>query len=135
MRRSVDRSTPSRCCATHPLPKAERTLCEYNIRMSRERFAHLTLQSLCLLLGTLLYPTIHLQNANSQQQSPQDERSPALIRYAASEDQSAPGSNPLAVPPGTILPVRLNSTLSSAKCRKGQVITVGSCRMSPCLQE
>jgi len=91
--------------------------------MSRERFAHLTLQSLCLLLGTLLYPTIHLQNANSQQQSPQDERSPALIRYAASEDQSAPGSNPLAVPPGTILPVRLNSTLSSAKCRKGQVIT------------
>ena len=89
----------------------------------REGFAHLTIESLCLLLGTLLCATIHVQHANSQQQSPQDERSPALIRSAASVEQNPPGSNPPAIPTGTILPVRLNSTLSSAKCRKGQVIT------------
>jgi hypothetical protein len=88
--------------------RRRRTLGEYNICMSGRGLAHVMMRSLCLLLGILLCATIHVQHANSQQQSPQD--------------QSTPGSNP-AIPPGTILPVRLNSTLSSAKYRKGQAIT------------
>jgi hypothetical protein len=94
-----------------------RKLVEYNICMSREGLAHVTTQSICLLLGTLLCATFYVQHA-----SPQDDRSPAFVHSAASDDQSTPESNP-AIPPGTILPVRLNSTLSSAKSRKGQVIT------------
>src|SRR5271169_1293546 len=101
---------------------SQNSLGEYNICMSREGFAHVTMQSLCLLLGTLLCATFRVQHANSRQLSPQDERSPAFVHPAASDDQSTPESNP-AIPPGTILPVRLNSTLSSAKCRTGQVIT------------
>ena len=95
--------------------------------MSREGPAHVTMQAVCLLLGTLLCTTFIVQPANSQQ-SPQDDPRPpfvassAIVHSAASDDRSTPESNP-AIPPGTIIPVRLNSTLSSAKCRKGQVIT------------
>lgn len=97
-------------------------LVEYNIRMDREGLAHVSMLSLCLLLGTLFCATFHVEHANSQQQSPQDDRSAAFVHSAAPDDRSTLESNP-AIPPGTILPVRLNSTLSSAKCRKGQVIT------------
>jgi len=85
-------------------------------------------QMVFLLLGTLSCATFLVQHANSQQQRPQGDPSPsfvglsAFVYSAASDDQSTPESNP-AIPPGTILPVRLNSTLSSAKCRTGQVIT------------
>ena len=69
-----------------------------------------------------------VQPAHSQQPRPQDGPGPplvessAFVHSAASVDNSPPESNP-GIPPGTILPVRLNSTLSSAKSRKGQVIT------------
>src|SRR5216683_5082004 len=95
--------------------------------MSREGPAHVTMQAVCLLLGTLWCTTFIVQPANSQQ-SPQDDTRPpfvgssAIVHSAASDDKSTPDSNH-AIPPGTIIPVRLNSTLSSAKCRKGQVIT------------
>jgi hypothetical protein len=85
--------------------------------MSREDPAHLNMQTVCLLLGTLLCATFLVQQANSQQRSPLDSPNPSLV-----DDKSTPESNPV-IPGGTILPVRLNSTLSSAKCRKGQVIT------------
>jgi hypothetical protein len=96
--------------------------------MSRESPALLTMQTVCLLLGTLLCATFLVQQANSQQPSPQGSPKPPLVESsafvysAAPDDRSTPESNPV-IPRGTILPVRLNSTLSSAKCRKGQVIT------------
>jgi hypothetical protein len=96
--------------------------------MSREDPALVTVHTVCLLLGTLLCATSLVQRVNSEQRSPQDSPKPpivessAFVHYAASDDQGTPKSNH-SIPPGTILPVRLNSTLSSAKCRKGQVIT------------
>ena len=107
--------------------KAEKLL-GYAMSMSRDGPALVTVQTVCLLLGTLLCATSLVQYANSQQRSPQDSSNPPLVEssaldhYAASDEKSTPKSNP-AIPPGTILPVRLNSTLSLAKCRKGQVIT------------
>lgn len=96
--------------------------------MSREDPAHPSMRTVCLLLGTLLCAPFLVQQANSQQRSPQENPNPplvessALVHFAASDDKSTPESNPV-IPGGTILPVRLNSTLSSVDCRKGQVIT------------
>jgi hypothetical protein len=96
--------------------------------MSREDPAHVLMQTVRLLLGTLLCAAFHVQPAHSQQPRPQDDPSPpivessAFVHSSASDDHSTPDSN-LAIPPGTILPVRLNSTLSSEKSKKGQVLT------------
>jgi hypothetical protein len=81
---------------------------------------------LCLLVATL--SILFGQQASSQQRSPQDGpkpslvESPTFVHSTAPDDKSPPESNPV-IPRGTILPVRLNSTLSSVKCRKGQVVT------------
>jgi hypothetical protein len=85
-------------------------------------------QTVCLFLRTLLCATFLTQPADSQQWSPQDEASSPIVRpFAAvpaeTADQKSTAKSSLAIPPGTILPVRLNSTISSAKCRPGQVIT------------
>lgn len=85
-------------------------------------------QTACMLLWMLSCATFLVQHENSQQQRPQDDPSPPFVgsstflRSAASDDKSTPESNPVILPPGTILPVRLNSTLSSAKCKPGQMI-------------
>jgi hypothetical protein len=55
----------------------------------------------CLFLGTLLCAVFLAQPANSQNTA----------------------KSGVAIPAGTILPVRLNSTISSAKCKPGQAIT------------
>jgi hypothetical protein len=47
---------------------------------------------------------------------------PASVQPDNADDQSTAKSS-LSIPPGTILPVRLNSTISSAKSKPGQVIT------------
>jgi hypothetical protein len=94
--------------------------------MSGKGIAHLTRQMLCLLVATL--SILFGQQASSQQRGSQDGpkpslvESPAFIHSTAPDDKSPPESNPV-IPRGTILPVRLNSTLSSVKCRKGQVVT------------
>jgi hypothetical protein len=46
-----------------------------------------------------------------------------LTRLAQSVRPETPDKNNYAIPPGTILPVRLNSTISSAESKPGQVIT------------
>jgi hypothetical protein len=46
-----------------------------------------------------------------------------LTRPRQSVHAETPDKNNYAIPPGTILPVRLNSTISSAKSKPGQVIT------------
>jgi hypothetical protein len=101
---------------------------EYDLSMSRSGFAHFTMQKLCLIAGTLLCATLFVQHANSQLRNPQDGPKPSLVELPAfvhsnaPDDQTPPESNPV-IPRGTILPVRLNSNLSSAKCRKDQVVT------------
>jgi hypothetical protein len=72
--------------------------------MNRKVSTHALVRTMYLLLGMLLWTTFLVQPANSQQQTPQDNAS-------------------LTIPRGTILPVRLNSTISSAKSTPGQVIT------------
>jgi hypothetical protein len=46
----------------------------------------------------------------------------AYVQSGNADDKSTAKSS-LSIPPGTILPVRLNSTISSAKSKPGQVIT------------
>ena len=67
--------------------------CDVKGKLPRYAFRRTT----CLFLSTLLFAVLFAPPANSQQS--------------------------LAIPSGTILPVRLNSTVSSAKCKPGQLIT------------
>jgi hypothetical protein len=65
--------------------------------VSRKVPSRVLVRTIYLFLSSVLCAILVVQPANSQQS--------------------------LAIPPGTILPVRLNSTISSAKSRPGQVIT------------
>jgi len=47
----------------------------------------------------------------------------ANLHSGLPDDKSSAKTGLMAIPAGTILPVRLNSTLSSTKCKPGQVIT------------
>jgi hypothetical protein len=69
--------------------------------MNREVLMHVLARTIRLFLGTLLCASFLLQAANCQNTT----------------------KSGLAIPPGTILPVRLNSTISSAKSKPGQAIT------------
>jgi hypothetical protein len=81
-----------------------------------------------LLLPVFLCAALIVQSAKSEQQYSQATSKPfsssALIRVPlpSSASGSASGGT-IAVPSGTILPVRLNSTISSAKSKPGLVIT------------
>jgi hypothetical protein len=96
--------------------------------MEREVRTHIFLPATYLFLGILLCAAALAQPASSQLQSPQDDPGHSFVGpfkfapSAASDDKGATKSS-LAIPPGTILPVRLNSTISSAKCSPGQVVT------------
>jgi hypothetical protein len=85
-------------------------------------------QTVYLFLGTLLCATLIVHPAHSQQAAPQANsnlpyvRSFAFMHFNAADEKSGAKSS-LTIPLGTILPVRLNSTISSAKSRPGQVIT------------
>lgn len=65
--------------------------------MNRKAPRYVFARTICLLLSALLFAVFLVRSANSQQS--------------------------LAIPPGTILPVRLNSTISSATSKPGQVVT------------
>jgi len=79
------------------------------------------------LLPVFLCITLIVQSAKSQEQYSEADSKPSsgsLFLYMplpASGAGSASGA--IAVPSGTILPVHLNSTISSAKCKPGRVIT------------
>jgi hypothetical protein len=89
---------------------------------------HVFVRTIVLFLGALLCSTSLAPTANSQEGNPRfDSRSPfvgpsAFVHSDATDDKStAKGS--IVIPPGTILPVHLNSTISSAKSKPGQEIT------------
>jgi hypothetical protein len=85
-------------------------------------------ETVSLFLAMLVCGSFLAQPANSRQRNPRHDpasasRGPSVLVDAdgiAAEGASNGGS---AIPPGTILPVRLNSAISSAKSRPGQVIT------------
>jgi hypothetical protein len=85
-------------------------------------------QTLFLFFSSFLCATALGQPRNSQPPSPQRDsglpvvEASALPHSGAVDDHTAAENN-LAVPSGTILPVRLNITISSAKAAPGQVIT------------
>jgi hypothetical protein len=96
--------------------------------MNREIPRRVFVRAIFLLLTTLLHATFLGQPANSQQRSPQDDLGTSLVKSFGSvqfdaSDAKGNAKDGLAIAPGTILPVRLNSTISSSKCRPGQVIT------------
>jgi hypothetical protein len=81
-----------------------------------------------LFLAMLLCESLLSQPVNSQQRNPPDDPSSqflgpfVLVHAGAIAAEGASDGSP-AIPPGTILPVRLNSTISTTKSRPGQVIT------------
>jgi hypothetical protein len=96
--------------------------------MNRKIPTHFFVPTIYLLLGTLLHAITLVQPANSQQRSPQPDPGTSFAKPFRSVQFDASGAktsakDSLAIVSGTILPVRLNSTISSSKCRPGQVIT------------
>jgi hypothetical protein len=85
-------------------------------------------QIVSVFLGTLFCATFLAQPVNSQQQTSHDAPDSAIVDPSAftdsekSEEKSATKSSPV-IPSGTILPIHLNLTISSAKSKPGQVIT------------
>ncbi len=107
--------------------------------MEKEASTHVFKRRLCLFLGTLMCATFLAQPVNSQQRSPRREEPSSPFVWAltsvhaetsgekntfteTSDEKNTSKSN-FTIPPGTILPVRLNQTISSAKCKPSQVIT------------
>jgi hypothetical protein len=96
--------------------------------MNREISKHVLVRTIYLFWGTLLCSTSLALSANSQQRSQHEDSDLLLAGRSASvqsdvtDDKSAAKSS-LVIPPGTILPIHLNSTISSAKTKPGQVIT------------
>jgi hypothetical protein len=96
--------------------------------MRKQVLTHVFAQTVSLFLAMLLCGSFLAQPANSRQRNPQhDPGSPfvgpsALVHAEAIDAEGTSNGGP-AIPPGTILPVRLNSAISSAKSRPGQVIT------------
>ena len=96
--------------------------------MGRKVRTHIFLHEVYLFLGVLLSAVVLALPASSQLHSPQGDPGhlfvgPFQFALSAASDDRGPAKSSLAVPPGTILPVRLNSTISSAKGTPGQVIT------------
>jgi hypothetical protein len=101
---------------------------EYTVNMRKEVLTHVFAQTVSAFLAILLCGSFLAQPANSQQRQQQDDpRSPfvgpSALVHAEAVDAEGTSNGRLAIPPGTILPVRLNSAISSAKSRPGQVIT------------
>jgi hypothetical protein len=96
--------------------------------MSRMSLIHVFAWTAYLLLGTLFYAPSLAQPANPKHQNPRDVADSLFVRSFASllaetSGELSAAKNSLAIPSGTILPVRLNTAISSVKSRPGQVIT------------
>jgi hypothetical protein len=104
-----------------------RKMPEYTTRMSRESCTHIFPWRVCKFVGVLVCVVCLAQPDNAREVSPQDGGKLRFVRLSemaqsgASHQKSAAKAS-LAIPSGTILPVRLNSTIS-LKCAPGQVIT------------
>jgi len=98
------------------------------MRMRKVFLTHVFAQTVSLFLAMLWCESFLAHPANSQQRNPSDDPSSPFVGpsvFVHSDATVAEGSTnvSLAIPPGTILPVRLNSTISSSESKPGQVIT------------
>ncbi len=80
------------------------------------------------LVGLLLCAVLLVRPIDAHQTNPQANSCPPFVHSSTLVHSGAPAENNidksgLPIAPGTILPVRLNSSLSSAKSKPGQVIT------------
>ena len=93
--------------------------------MRKEVLTRVFAQTVSLFLAMLSCESFLAHPANSQQCNPSDDRSSPFVGRSAPGATEADGTTNVshAIPPGTILPVRLNSAISSSKSRPGQVIT------------
>jgi hypothetical protein len=97
--------------------------------MRRAILTHVFAQTVSLFLAMLSCESFLAHPANSQQRNPSDDPSspfvgpPAFVHSDATVAEGSTNHVSLAIPPGTILPVRLNSAISSSKSKPGQVIT------------
>jgi hypothetical protein len=99
-----------------------------SLSMRKDLLTHASAHKPFLSLAILLCESFLAQPANSQQCNPQAHASSRFVVSSAvgdSESTDAEGATngSRAIPSGTSLPVRLNSTISSAKSKPGQVIT------------
>jgi hypothetical protein len=96
--------------------------------MRKQFRTHVFAETVSRFLAMLVCGSFLTQPADSRQRHPQhDSGSPfvepsVLVDAEAMDAEGASKGGP-AIPSGTILPVRLNQTISSAKSRTGQVIT------------
>jgi len=96
--------------------------------MGKQVLTHVFAETVSLFLAMLVCGSFLAQPANSRKRHPQHDPASAFVGPSALVDadgiaaDGASNGGP-AIPPGTILPVRLNSSISSAKSRPGQVIT------------
>jgi hypothetical protein len=96
--------------------------------MNGEDPRHVFVRTINLFLGTLLFAAFLAQPGTPQQRTLQENSNLAyagtseFVLFDTADEKSAAKST-LAIPPGTILPVHLNSTISSTKSKPGQVIT------------
>lgn len=105
-----------------------RAVLKYNVNMGKEVLTHVFAPTASLFLTMLLCEFLLVQPAGSQQRNPPDDPSSPLVGpsarvHAEAMDAEGTSNGSSAIPPGTILPIRLNSTISSAKSKRGQVIT------------
>ena len=84
---------------------------------------YLVIKQVSLALVTFFWTAVLPASANSGQTHPQGAAYAVLVGHSVVAHSSSPDDKSPVIPPGTILPVRLNSTISSAKCKTGQVIT------------
>jgi hypothetical protein len=96
--------------------------------MNRESSIRTLLQAIGLLLGMLSGANFLVPPANSRERNfRNDPRLPLAGQFAtadsAQSDANHTSATKLSIPLGTILPVRLNSTISSVKSKPGQAVT------------
>ena len=95
--------------------------------MRAQIFAHVLIQTLWMILGTFFCAHSPTQSFNPRRGNPEGDYDLAtqsvLSVQAETPDKNNAAKSSYAIPAGTILPVRLNSTLSSAKSKPGQIIT------------
>jgi hypothetical protein len=97
--------------------------------MRKEALTHVFAQTVPLYLAMLFCGSFLAHPANSQERHPPDDSSSPFVGKSAlaHSEGTAPAERTtngnFAIPPGTILPVRLNSAISSANSKPGQVIT------------
>jgi hypothetical protein len=87
---------------------------------------HVLKQTVWIILGTLSYVYLIAQAFNSCRGNIEEfvlAAGPVPSAHAETPDEKRTARCSLSIPAGTILPVRLNSTVSSAKSKTGQVIT------------